>query len=287
MLPRRYRRHLMAVYRFARLVDDVGDEGISDSAARIRLLDSLDGDVSRIANSTARSGGASGAAVASGTAGAAGAPGHPVIRGLAPTLRECGIPLQPFRDLIEANRLDQAVTRYQTFDDLLGYCKLSANPVGRIVLHIFGVCTEPRERLSDQVCTALQLAEHWQDVAEDFGRGRIYIPREDMARFGCTEDDLAANSGPTAASGSAASGSAARFRALMAFETQRAAGLLDDGAALVGMLRGAARLAVAGYVAGGRAALAAVSRHDVLRGAPHPGKGRVAAELGRAYLTGR
>jgi squalene synthase HpnC len=278
MLPRRYRRHLMSVYRFARLVDDVGDEGISDSAARIRLLDSLDEDVTRIANSTAGS---------AGDAGAAAAPGHPVIRGLAPTVRDCGIPLQPFRDLIEANRLDQAVTRYQTFDDLLGYCKLSANPVGRIVLHIFGVSTEPRERLSDQVCTALQLAEHWQDVAEDFGRGRIYIPREDMVRFGCTEDDLAAKSGPSGASGSGASGSPVRFRALMAFETQRAAGLLDDGAALVGTLRGAARLAVAGYVAGGRAALAAVSGHDVLRGAPHPGKGRVAAELGRAYLTGR
>lgn len=256
VLPERYRRHLMAVYRFARLVDDAGDEGTSSRAGRMSLLDSLDEDVMRIPDGTTR---------------------HPVVRGLIPTVRECAIPLQPFRDLIQANRQDQAVTRYQTFTELLGYCELSANPVGRIVLHIFGSATPERVRRSDKVCSALQLAEHWQDVAEDFGRGRIYLPAEDLARFGCSEDDLAAPSaGP-------------RLRALMAFETERAARLLDEGAPLVGALRGYARVAVAGYVAGGRAALAAIAAagHDVLAGTPRPRKRRVAAGLARAYLTGR
>ena len=257
-LPRRYRRHLMAVYRFARLVDDTGDEGTADTAGRVRMLDSLDEDVNRIA-------------------GANGAPRDPVIRDLVPTVRECAIPLQPFRDLIQANRQDQAVTRYPAFEDLLGYCELSANPVGRIVLHIFGSATPERLRRSDQVCTALQLAEHWQDVAEDYGRGRIYLPAEDLERFGCGERDLAA---PAAAQ---------PVRALMAFETERAGRILDEGAPLVGTLRGYARLAVAGYVAGGRAALAAIAAagHDVLAATPRPRKSRVVSGLARAYLTGR
>ena len=102
------------------------------------------------------------------------------------------MPQQPFTDLIQANRQDQVVTRYATAADLFGYCELSANPVGRIVLHVFGAFTPERAALSDRVCTALQLAEHWQDVAEDLRAGRVYLPGEDMARFGCTEDDLAA-----------------------------------------------------------------------------------------------
>jgi squalene synthase HpnC len=255
-LPGRYRRHLMTVYRFARLVDDVGDEGTGGGAERMSLLDSLDEDVLRIPGGTIT---------------------DPVVRDLAPTVRECGIPLQPFRDLIQSNRQDQAVTRYQTFAELLGYCELSANPVGRIVLHIFGSATPERLHRSDQVCSALQLAEHWQDVAEDFGRGRVYLPAGDLARFGCSEDDLAAPSaGP-------------QLRALMAFETERAARLLDEGAPLVGTLRGYARLAVAGYVAGGRAALAAIAAagHDVLAATPRPRTSRVAAGLARAFLTGR
>jgi squalene synthase HpnC len=188
----------------------------------------------------------------------------------------CAIPAQPFYDLIAANRQDQVVSRYPTFGDLEDYCRLSANPVGRIVLHVFGAATPEREALSDRVCTALQLAEHWQDVAEDLRAGRIYLPQEDLERFGCTEGDLAA---PRAAP---------KVRALMAFEERRARDLLDSGAPIVGTLRGAARLAVAGYVAGGRAALAAIaaSGHDVLRATPRPGQARVAAEMVRAYATG-
>jgi len=199
-----------------------------------------------------------------------------VVADLAPTVAQCGVPAQPFLDLIEANRQDQVVSRYPGYADLLGYCELSANPVGRIVLYVFGQFSPARAVASDRVCTALQLAEHWQDVAEDLRAGRIYLPQEDMERFGCTEDDLA---DPRAAP---------KVRALMAFEERRARGLLDAGAPIVGTLRGAARLAVAGYVAGGRAALAAIaaSGHDVLRATPRPGTARVAVEMVRAYATG-
>jgi squalene synthase HpnC len=185
--------------------------------------------------------------------------------------------MQPFLDLIQANRQDQVVGRYQTFEDLLGYCRLSANPVGRIVLHVFGSFSEGRAELSDSVCTALQLAEHWQDVAEDFRANRIYLPAQDMKEFGCTEDDLSLDSAPP------------QLRALIAFETQRAAAMLDAGAPLIGALRGTARAAVAGYVAGGRAALAAIAAagHDVLRGTPVTRKRRLAAELLLGYARGR
>jgi len=190
---------------------------------------------------------------------------------------ECGVPQQVFADLIRANRQDQVVTRYPAFSDLAGYCELSANPVGRIVLYVFGAATPERMILSDRVCTALQLAEHWQDVAEDYQAGRIYLPAEDMERFGCAESDLAAPSaGP-------------QLRALMAFEVERAGRLLDEGAPLVGNLHGSARVAVAGYVAGGRAALAAIAAagHDVLRATHKPRRGRLAREMLRAYAAGR
>jgi squalene synthase HpnC len=190
---------------------------------------------------------------------------------------ECGVPAHPLHALIQANRQDQQVTRYPTYADLARYCELSANPVGQIVLYIFGAATRGRIASSDSICTALQLAEHWQDVAEDLGNGRIYLPTEDLDRFGCTEADLAA---PTAGPA---------VRDLMIFEVDRASALLDEGAPLVGTLRGAARLAVAGYLAGGRAALAAIraQQYDVLRGTPRPRKPRLATELARAYVRGR
>jgi len=185
--------------------------------------------------------------------------------------------MRPFLDLILANRQDQVVSRYQSFEDLLGYCRLSANPVGRIVLHVFGSFSPQRAEMSDSICTALQLAEHWQDVAEDLRAGRIYLPARDMEAFGCTQEDLARAS------------AAPPVRALIEFETGRAKALLDAGAPLIAALRGAARAAVAGYVAGGRAALAAIAAadHDVLRRVPRPRRRRVAGELLLAYARGR
>jgi squalene synthase HpnC len=291
LLPGRYRRRLEAVYGFARAVDDMGDEAPPDE--RSQLLDELEADLGRLyqfqgpapreAPALASPAPASPARASPAQEGtpAAGLPGDGprigVVRALAAVVGECGVPQQVFADLIRANRQDQVVTRYPAFSDLAGYCELSANPVGRIVLYVFGAATPERMILSDRVCTALQLAEHWQDVAEDYQAGRIYLPAEDMERFGCAESDLAAPSaGP-------------HLRALMAFEVERAGRLLDEGAPLVGNLHGSARVAVAGYVAGGRAALAAITAagHDVLRATHKPRRGRLAREMLRAYAAGR
>ncbi len=277
MLPARHRRHLTNLYFFARLTDDLGDEVSGEwrtdsppmsrgacegnvhpvTELRLRLLDELAADVDRIYSGKD--------------------PQSPVIKAMAETVRECDVPAKPLLDLIQANRQDQLVTRYRTYQELEQYCELSANPVGQIVLYIFGVATPRRIAFSDNICTALQLAEHWQDVAEDLAAGRIYLPGEDLERFGVTEADLAA---PNADQ---------KVRQLMVFETDRAERLLDSGAPLVHTLHGAARLAVAGYLAGGRAALAAIRAHDydVLRGTPRPRKPRLAKELAKAYVTGR
>ncbi|HEX5189378.1 MAG TPA: squalene synthase HpnC [Streptosporangiaceae bacterium] len=261
MLPRTYRQHLMAVYVFARTADDLGDQ--APAAERLALLAALEADVRALYSALNRPGGPP--------------PTQPAVAGLARTVLECEIPMQPFVDLIRANQQDQVVTRYQTYEDLAGYCRLSANPVGRIVLHVFGCYTDDRAEQSDHVCTGLQLAEHWQDVAEDLRAGRIYLPLDDMAVHGCDETDLAA---PHASP---------MVRELMAFEVGRARSLIDTGAPLVGTLRGAARAAVAGYVAGGRAALAAIegAAYDVMAVTPRPGKARTVVELARAYASGR
>jgi squalene synthase HpnC len=274
LLPGRYRRRLAAVYGFARAVDDMGDE--APPGERGRLLDELEADLGRLYQFQDVS--LRGSAGAAGPAGPAReGPRIGVIRALAPVVAACAIPQQPFTNLIQANRQDQLVSRYRTFEELAGYCQLSANPVGRIVLHVFGVATAERMALSDQVCTALQLAEHWQDVAEDFRAGRIYLPGEDLDRFGCGEDALAGQRATP------------QLKALLAFEVRRARQLLDAGAPLVGNLRGAARVAVAGYVAGGRAALAAIASagYDVLRATPRPRRSRTAGEALRIYAAGR
>jgi squalene synthase HpnC len=263
VLPARYTRHLMALYGFARLTDDIGDEplpGQPDATAedRIAVLDALEADVHRIYTGQT--------------------PQLAAIRELGRTVRACDVPEQPLTDLIEANRQDQRVARYATFEDLVQYCVLSANTIGRVVLHIFGVATPEREALSDSICTALQLAEHWQDVAEDLRNGRVYLPGEDLDRFGCTEADLAR---PTASQ---------PVRDLLAFETDRAMRMLDEGARLAGTLRhGAGRLAIAGYVAGGRAALKSIADggYDVLRATPRPGKKDTLTGMIRCYVRGR
>jgi squalene synthase HpnC len=262
LLPRRYRAHLMAVYDFARTVDDVGDEAPPDQ--RLGLLDDLDEDLRRLY--AARHDSQPGSE-----------PRYPAVRGLAGVVTDCAIPVQCFRDLIDANRQDQVVTRYETFDELLGYCALSANPVGRIVLYVFGSSTPERAQLSDAICSGLQIVEHLQDVAEDLRAGRVYLPAADLRSHGCTERDLAA----TVAS--------PQLRRLIADEADHAAALIRSGAPLVGQLRGAARLAVAGYIAGGRAALAAIAGadYDVLAATRRPTKSRTIRELGAVLVRGR
>ncbi len=183
---------------------------------------------------------------------------------------DLGLPRDPFLRLLEANRQDQTVTRYASWADLAAYCHLSADPVGELVLHVFGAATPQRLRWSDAVCTGLQLAEHWQDVGEDYARGRVYLPQEDLERFGVDEAELAAGTPGEA------------LRSLLAFEVGRARGLLAAGVPLVASLSGRHRLAVAAYVGGGLAALEAVeqSGFDVLRRSPRAGaRARAAATV--------
>jgi squalene synthase HpnC len=225
-LPKRDRGHLWAIYGFARLTDDLGDEWSGDRVAALSWLESeLNGAVE-------------------------GRAAHPTVTAAARTVAQLGVGDQPLRDLIQANRQDQIVARYRSFEDLVDYCRLSANPVGRLVLAVFGATTPEHEQWSDAICTGLQLAEHWQDVAEDAAAGRIYLPGEDLDRFGVDEAKLfGATSG-------------GELRALMAFEVARARRWLAAGTPLVGALRGRSRLAVAGFVAGGQAALDAIARAD-------------------------
>jgi squalene synthase HpnC len=253
VLPRAVRADLLALYGYARLVDETGDAVAGD---RLAALDWLEADLDRAY---------------------AGRAEHPVLQRLTPVLRDRRLPREPLAALIEANRRDQRVSRYETFEDLLGYCELSANPVGRLVLCVLDAATPERVALSDAVCTGLQLAEHWQDLAEDLAAGRLYVPLEDLRRFGCAERDLAAAPAPR------------QVRELMAFEVSRARELLDRGAPLARTLHGRARWAVAGFVAGGRAALDAIAgaEYDVLGGAPRAGAGRRALALLRAIAETR
>lgn len=265
-LPRAWRTDLMAVYGFARLVDDIGDGDLAPGGAdarllgvpgdraddRLLMLDAFEADLRRVFG------------------GSDGPPRHPLLRRLVPTVRRRALTPEPFLGLIAANRQDQLVARYETYDDLLAYCELSANPVGRLVLAVTGTSTPERIRRSDGICTALQIVEHLQDVAEDLARDRIYLPAEDMKRFHVQETDLAA---PTAN---------ASVRALIAYEAARARDLLNEGAPLVGSVHGRLRLLLAGFVAGGRAALGAIAAadHDVLPGPPKSGKVHLLREAG-------
>jgi squalene synthase HpnC len=240
VLPREVRADLLALYGFARLVDELGDSAAGD---RLGALDWLELELDRAFEGRAE---------------------HPLLARLQPTLSRHVLPREPFVRLIEANRLDQRVSRYETWAQLRAYCALSADPVGELVLRVLGEATAERIALSDSICTALQLTEHCQDVAEDHARGRVYLPGEDLERFGCRIEELEA---PHAG---------LPLREVLAFEVARARRLLDEGAPLIGELHGRAKLAVAGFLAGGRAALDAIEAagYDVLPGPPTAGAGR-------------
>lgn len=251
-LPRRARADLTAFYGFARVVDQIGDAYRGDRPAALAWLRA----------ETERA-----------LADPSGA--HPLVGPAAAAVDRLALEPAPLFDLIEANRLDQEVTTYDTFEELLGYCALSANPVGRLVLGAFGMLDAESARLSDAICTGLQLAEHWQDVREDARAGRVYLPREDLDRFGVDPSEL---TGPGPAS--------AGLRALMAFEVVRARAELDRGRPLVGRTRGRARWAVAGFWAGGHGALdrLAARDFDVLAPARRPSPVRVVRHMA-ALLT--
>lgn len=253
VLPSRYRRHLLTLYAFARMVDDIGDAASGD---RLAQLDAVSDELERV------------------FAGAA--PSAPLYQDLAHTVYACRLSPEPFDRLIEANRRDQVVQRYQTFEELLDYCAFSAEPVGRLVLAVFGVTDECSRLWSDRICSALQILEHCQDVAEDARAGRIYLPAEDLERFHVAEPDLLM---PRARRS---------VRALVGFEVQRAVRLLDEGAPLAGALSGPARLAIAGYTAGGYATASALAAagFDVFTSTPRPTRARTLFEFMNLLVSG-
>ena len=224
--PRRHRPALEAVYAFCRHTDDLGDEAQGD---RLAQLDEWEAEL---------------------TLAYSGEPTHPIMVALQDTIRRAQMPEELFRKLIEANRMDQGTGRFETYADVLHYCDHSANPVGRMVLHVLGEATEENVRLSDATCTALQLANFWQDVARDYGMGRIYIPLEDVRAFGCSEEQLANGVADRA------------FRDLMRFEVDRAQALFEEGLPLAARLSGRARLAIALFSKGGMRVLDAIRRQD-------------------------
>lgn len=253
VLPRRPRDLLARVYAFARFVDDVGDEFPGAPGERCAQLDVVDAEVRAVW---------------------AGRDADLVpVHALRPLATD-GVPAAPFLDLIEANRVDQRVSRYRTFDDLVGYCRLSANPVGRIVLHVAGAATAANVADSDAVCTALQVYEHCQDVGEDARMGRVYLPAVDLASAGVADEALQATSTPDP------------LRRVIEQQVRRADDLLARGRPLVRRLSGWSRLAVAGYVAGGVATSAALrsADYDVLARAVRPAKARTATTVVRMMM---
>jgi squalene synthase HpnC len=252
VLPRALRRDLSALYDVARVIDDLGDEFEGDrTAALLRFRE----DLARAWE---------------------GEPGEPVLRRLVPVIRDRELDKEPFDRLVRANLQDQRVIRYATQAELARYCTLSADPVGRIVLRLFGVRAPEAEHLSDLVCTALQLIEHCQDVAEDKRAGRIYLPQEDLTEFGVTEADLDADHANLA------------VRRAVAAQVGKALDQLTEGARLVRLLHGWARLAIAGYIAGGLATVDALRRAnwDVLAATPRPRKRDVLIHVSKLLLRG-
>lgn len=199
LLPRRLRRDFVNLYAFCRWADDLGDE-IGDTAESLRLLEWWRGELGRMY---------------------AGEASHPVFVALRGTVARHELPREPLEDLIRAFVQDQTVTRYRSWDEVFAYCRWSANPVGRLVLHLFGYRDPERQRLSDATCTALQLANFWQDVSRDLDRGRIYLPLDLLAAHGCPESDVAGRRATPA------------FRAALSEAVQVARRLFHEGLPLV------------------------------------------------------
>lgn len=251
LLPRRVRRHFWSVYAYCRTVDDLGDEANGD---RLDLLDAWEEELHACFE---------------------GRPRHAVTRALLETVETFTLPKEPFQRLIEANRIDQRRHSYRTFAELLEYCSYSANPVGRIVLRLVG-CDQPAAlEFSDAVCTGLQLANFWQDIVRDLEKGRIYIPREDMERFGFDPILLRTRTCD------------ARFRSLMQFQVNRTLAFFDRGEALIPMIPPRFRIDVALFGMGGRAILDQIERrgYDVLSHRPTVSGAHKAGLLIKAIWT--
>jgi len=253
-LPKKLRPHFHAIYAYCRVSDDLGDE-VGDTAVALALLDFWGSELDACYEGRTL---------------------HPVFVALAETIRACSIPKEPFADLLTAFRQDQTVTRYNSIEDVLGYCHYSANPVGRLVLYACGEANEENFQLSDATCSALQLANFWQDVREDYARGRIYLPKSDMEFFHVNEDYIAdgiANQ---------------EFRALMRFEVDYARSLFKQGLPLISKVNRDLALDLDLFSRGGLEILRAIDLcdHDVLTARPSISK-RTKMALALRALCGK
>jgi len=251
-LPKRLRQHFFNVYAYCRISDDLGDE-VGNPGLSLQLLDEWEAELNHCY---------------------AGSPRHPVFVALRETVNQLEIPQQPFAELLKAFRQDQSVTRYETFADLLGYCRYSANPVGHLVLYVCGYRDAERQQLSDFTCTALQLANFWQDVAVDYRKGRIYLPLEDLRRFGVNESDIAEGKATP------------QFLELMRFEVELARQWFERGLALPKIVDRDLAIDLELFSRGGQEILNAIERQhfDVLARRPVISKPRKLGLVLRAAL---
>lgn len=251
-LPGHLRQHFFNVYSYCRISDDLGDE-VGDTAASLQLLDQWETELNACYD---------------------GHPRHPVFVALAETVRKFEIPKQEFADLLTAFRQDQRVTRYETFNDLLGYCRYSANPVGHLVLYLCGYHDSDRQLLSDYTCTALQLANFWQDVSADFAKGRIYLPLEDLRRFDVNEEVIRDGENTSA------------FCEMLQFEVERAREWFTQGMPLIANVDRALATDIELFSRGGQEILSAIERqhYAVLGRRPAISKTRKLALVARAAL---
>jgi squalene synthase HpnC len=251
-LPRRLRQHFFNVYAYCRISDDLGDE-VGDPTTSLQLLNEWEQELKACY---------------------AGNPRHPVFVALAETVKQFDIPKHEFSDLLRAFRQDQTVMRYETFADLLAYCRYSANPVGHLVLYLCGYRDAERRQLSDCTCTALQLANFWQDVTTDYDKDRIYLPLEDLRRFSVSEQDIAAKR------------NSAAFCAMMQFEVTRAREWFDQGIPLIAKVDHELALDLELFTRGGQEILNAIEKQDfaVLGRRPSISKARKLALVAHAAL---
>jgi squalene synthase HpnC len=249
-LPKRLRQHFYNVYAYCRISDDLGDE-VGDASASLALLDQWQHELDACYESS---------------------PKHPVFVALTETVRQFNIPKHEFSDLLIAFRQDQTVTRFETFDDVLAYCHYSANPVGHLVLYLCGYSDAERQQLSDFTCTALQLANFWQDVTRDYAKGRIYLPLESLRQFNVTEEDIAQNRNTPA------------FRAMLKFEVERAHEWFRRGLPLISNVDRELALDLELFSRGGQEILRAIEKQNyaVLGNRPEISKPRKLALVARA-----
>ena len=254
-LPERLRQHFFNVYAYCRISDDLGDE-VGDTTASLQLLDQWESELNACYD------------------GPSGHARHPVFVALAETVRKFEIPKHEFADLLTAFRQDQNICRYPTFNDLLGYCRYSANPVGHLVLYLCGYRDAERQQLSDYTCTGLQLANFWQDVSADFAKGRIYLPLEDLRRFGVSEEVIRDGENTSA------------FCGMMRFEVERAREWFVQGMPLIAKVERALALDIELFSRGGQEILNAIERqrYAVLGRRPAISKARKLALVARAAL---